>query len=942
MSIFLHRLGGLIGRHRGVVVAVWLLLLVLLGGGASVLGDRYDDSFSIPGTDSQQGQDLLAQRFGQTGTSGQILFTARKGKITDAANAQEVGALVKTTNALPGVSVSNPLTATQPTLNTGSTATLAQVRFSAKVPSDHTLEAVQKAARPSASSGVATSVGGDAYKTTSDPSKVPELLGLLVSFMILVVTFGSLLAAGMPILTSLVGVGVTLTAVILTSSVVTVSSTAPTLAEMLGLAVGIDYALFILSRHRAQLGEGIDLVESMCRALATAGSAVVFAGATVIIALAGLSVAGIPVLTVMGLGAAAAVAVAVCVALTLVPAIALLLGERIRPKAGRARRSRRRRPARRRGGVADAWVRLVTRWPALTVLAVIALLGCAALPATHLELALPDNSTAPTSTPQRQTYDKITAAFGEGYNAPLAVTADVITSSDPKGTVSKLADAIKGVPGVVAVPQETPDAGGDTGLIQVIPRAGQTAPSTAALVHELRARAPSLEKKYGVSDMLVTGSTAVNIDASDRLGGALLPFGSIVIGLSLVLLAIVFRSLTVPLKATLGYLLSVGTALGAVVAVFELGWADGLVPGLSDSPVVSFLPIFVMGVLFGLAMDYEMFLVSAMREHYVSSGDAHDSVRQGFKASSRVVTAAALIMTSVFVAFIPAGTSTIKQIAFGLAVGVFVDAFVVRMTLVPAVLMLLGDRAWWLPSWLATRMPVVDVEGAALHRKIAFADWEAAHGRTTLLARDLVVREGTTPVHVVASPGRVTRVPLAPDSEPREVGQVLAGRRPAWAGEVVVDGLLLPEQRETVVRRTALLELDHVDPVRVPTDSRIRARARLMSLTAKHRKAFVGDASALVEEIGAAVDTGDPRVEAAVADAAMALAAGVDVYVMSGLEQLPEGPRSEAEALATDLARRGRTVIVVGLPTAVPALAGSDGVGTPRALEVPSRRSSNV
>jgi RND superfamily putative drug exporter len=733
-----------------------------------------------------------------------------------------------------------------------------------------------------------------------------------------------------------VGVGVTLTAVILTSSFVTVSSTAPTLAEMLGLAVGIDYALFILSRHRTQLGEGLDPTESMCRALATAGSAVMFAGATVIIALAGLSVAGIPVLTVMGLGAAGAVTVAVCIALTLVPAIALLLGERIRPRTRRPRRRQGRRPARRRAGVADIWVRFVTRFPALTVLAVVAILGSAALPATHLKLALPDNSTAPTSTPQRQTYDKITAAFGEGYNAPLAVTADVITSSDPKGTVSKLADAIKGVPGVVAVPQETPDAGGDTGLIQVIPKAGQTSPATAALVHELRARAPSLEKKYGVSNMLVTGSTAVNIDASDRLGGALLPFGCIVIGLSLVLLAVVFRSLLVPVKATLGYLLSVGTALGAVVAVFELGWADGLVPGLSDGPVVSFLPIFVMGVLFGLAMDYEMFLVSAMREHYVSSGEAHESVRQGFKASARVVTAAALIMTSVFVAFIPAGTSTIKQIALGLAVGVFVDAFVVRMTLVPAVLMLLGDAAWWLPSWLAARMPVVDVEGASLHRKIAFSDWEAAHGETTLLARDLVAREGDTPTHLVALPGKVTRVPLASDVDPRALGQVLAGRRRAFTGEVVVDGLLLPEQREMVVRRTALLELDHVDAVRVPTEDRIRARARLMSLSLPHRHAFADAVSKVLTELAAVVATDDPRVEAAVVDAAMALVAGVDVYVLSGLEHLPAGPRLESEALATDLAGRGHTVIVVEPPTARPALNDADGV--PRALEVSSRR----
>ncbi|HET7304157.1 MAG TPA: MMPL family transporter [Segeticoccus sp.] len=939
MSILLYRLGHVIGRRPGLVVAVWLLLLVALVGGAGTVGDRYDDSFTIPGTDSQQGQDLLAQRFGQTGANGQILFSATQGKITSTANASEVGTLVKTVNAVPGVTISNPLTAAQPMVNKGSTAALAQVSFSAAVPSEHTLAAVQRAATPPASSHVATSVGGDAYKTTSDPSKVPELLGLFVSFLILALTFGSLVAAGMPILTSLVGVGVTLTSVVLLSHAVTVSSTAPTLAEMLGLAVGIDYALFILSRHRSQLAEAVEPVESMARALATAGSAVVFAGATVIIALAGLSVAGIPVLTVMGLGAAAAVTVAVCVALTLVPAIALLLGARLRPRVrrqGRLRwaRTRRERPRRR---VADIWVLTVTRWPALTVLLVVAVLGSAALPARHLELALPDNSTAPASTPQRQTYDKITAAFGEGYNAPLAVTADVITSSDPKGTVSKLADAIKAIPGVVAVPQETPDKGGDTGLVQVIPKAGQTAPSTAALVHELRVRAPALEKKYHVSNMLVTGSTAVNIDASDRLGAALLPFGCIVIGLSLILLMIVFRSIAVPIKATLGYLLSVGTALGAAVAVFQLGWLDRFVPGLSEGPVVSFLPIFVMGVLFGLAMDYEMFLVSAMREHYVHSGDAQEAVRGGFRASSRVVTAAALIMTTVFIAFIPAGTTTVKQIAFGLAVGVLVDAFIVRMTLVPAVLRLLGERAWWLPAPLAARLPVVDVEGAALHRKIAFTDWEAVNGTAAVLARDLLVHDGTAPVELVARPGQVTRVAAAPGASPLELARVLAGRGRACTGEVVVNGLLLPEQREVVVTRAALLEIEPFETAAGSPVSRLRERARLVSSSPSQRRAFMHTASRLAGELTTLVDTRDSRVAAAVMETAMALSCGASVFVLTGLEHLAGDARLGCELLAQQLAHRGETVIVVvgdGVPQAL-----TRAVGAPRVLDASTRSS---
>ena len=901
MSIFLYRLGRTIARHRGLVLGGWMLLLTLLGGAASMLGDHYDDSFSIPGTESQQGQDLLSQRFGLTGTSGQVLFTVKTGVVTDKQPSSEVADIVKAVGKVHGVAMSNPLTSDPPVLNQDKTATLGAVRFDAKVPSDKTLEAVQKAAEPPAGSALATSVGGDAYKTTADPSKVPELLGLLVSFMILVMTFGSLLAAGMPILSSLVGVGTTLTAIIVTSSVVTVSSTAPTLAEMLGLAVGIDYALFILSRHRAQLADGVDVVESMARALATAGSAVVFAGATVIIALAGLSVAGIPVLTVMGLGAAFAVTVAVLVALTLLPAIALLLGERLRPKPRRFRLRRRRATPRTKVGFASRWVRTVTRVPLVTVVAVVALLGLAAVPAFSLDLALPDNSTAPGGTPQRTTYDAVTKTFGVGYNSPLTITANVITSSNPSDTVNQLADAVKAVPGVVAVTQATPNQGGDTALIQAIPTAGQTDPATAALVQRIRDDVPGWEKKYKVSDMMVTGQTAINIDASGRLGQALVPFGAIVIGLSLVLLMIVFRSIAVPLKATLGYLLSVGAALGAVVMVFEWGWADSLFPGISDGPVVSFLPIFVMGVLFGLAMDYEMFLVSAMREHFVASGKAQESVREGFRASSRVVTAAALIMTSVFVAFIPAGTSTIQQIALGLAVGVFVDAFAVRMTLVPAVMAILGRRAWWLPHGLERRLPSVDVEGAALHRRIAFEDWSAEHGQVTMLARGLVVSEGDLAMEIVARPASVTRLEVSAD--PVALGRVLTGHQKATAGELVVDGLLLPEQREEVGERACLVVLD---PAAGGADDLVEDRAALVP--GRHRRQFVRRTHELVAELGTGTD--GPGVHRAVLEVALALASGADVVVLVGADLAP-AEQARLDELATGLGQRGVTVVAI-------------------------------
>jgi len=911
-----------------MVVGLWTVVLFGLVGAATTLGDRFDDSFSIPGTDSQTGQDLLAQRFGLTGANGQILFEATRGKITDKENADAVSALVKAVSKVDGVELSDPLKADPPSVNKDGTAALGGIAFADDVPSDTTLDEVQEAGTPTAGSPVRTWVGGDAYKVTADPSKVPELLGLLVSFLILALTFGALIAAGMPILTSLVGVGITITTITVATHVFTVSSTAPTLAEMLGLAVGIDYSLFILSRHRAQLGEGVEVVESMSRALATAGSAVVFAGATVTIALTGLTVAGIPVLTVMGVGAAFAVVVAVTAALTLLPAIALLLGERLRPRPRKPRRRwfRKRKATSRaepRRGFASVWVHTVIRQPVLTVLAVVVLLGLAAVPALDVRLALPDNSSAPTDTSERQTYDEITRTFGEGYNAPLIVTADIITSSDPKGTVKDLADAIRRIPGVVAVPQETPNQSADTGLVQVIPPGGQTDTATSDLVSELREQAPELEKKYGVSTMLVTGQTAVNIDASDRLGEALLPFGAIVIGLSVILLTIVFRSIAVPVKATLGYLLSVGAALGAVVALFQWGWADGIVPGLSEGPIVSFLPIFLMGVLFGLAMDYEMFLVSAMSEHWVLSGDPREAIVDGFRASSRVVTAAALIMTSVFVAFVPAGTSTIKQIATGLAIGVFVDAFVVRMTLVPAVLRLLDRRAWWLPGFLERALPVVDVEGAALHRKVAFDEFRAARPHTTLRAQGLVATPGSRPVEVTAEAGAVTRVRVAEGDDPVALGRVLAVRRPAAAGELAVDGLLVPEQRELVVRRTMLLELAGPDRGEGSLGDRVRDRVRLHSLVGRGREELATRALATVDQLAAAVAPhgAEGTLAAAVVDAALSLAHGVDVFVLTGHEGLDDEDRRSADLLADELAARGTTVIVVERDALAPATA---------------------
>ena len=433
----------------------------------------------------------------------------------------------------------------------------------------------RRAALQAALPGSEASVGGQAFSGETPGLSISEGMGVLVALVVLFFTLGSLRAAGMPLLTALLGVGLTMALIFGATGVATISSTTPLLALMLGLAVGIDYALFITSRHRDQLRDGMDAEESVARAVATSGSAVVFAGMTVMIALCGLAVAGIPFLTTMGVAAAIGVAIAVLIALTLLPALLGFAGESLRPKprrvrggaaaaAGRRGRASRAgaRPARARGetGLGRRWVRLVTKVPVLTVVLVVAGLGVVSYPALDLRLALPSNGTAAPGTPARTTYDLIAEHYGAGYNGPLVVSATIVGSDDPLGLMDDLADDLRALPGVASVPLATPNEDASAGIVQVIPEGAPDSTETKDLVRAIRDAAPALEAKYDVP-IAVTGFTAVGIDVSDRLGGALLPFGVLVVGLSLVLLAMVFRSVAVPLKATIGFLLSVGRRL---------------------------------------------------------------------------------------------------------------------------------------------------------------------------------------------------------------------------------------------------------------------------------------------------------------------------------------------------------------------------------------------
>ncbi len=735
MSSLLARLGRASYRRRGLVSLVWLVILGAVVGLLVTAGGSFDDRFTIPGSESQEALDRLdAVSPASGGVSAQIVFVAPEGStVADPAVAGAIQQVVAAAAESPQVEgVVSPFDSQAVTPD--QRAALAQVSFD--VPREEleegTLDALQETTAAAEQAGLEVAVGGNAFGSTGVQIGVTEFVGVGVAVLVLVLTFGSLLAAGMNLLTALIGIAVGMGGLLLASNVVTLSSSAPTLALMIGLAVGIDYTLFILSRHRTQLATGMDPEESAARATGTAGSAVVFAGLTVVIALSGLAVVGIPFLTVMGVGAAGTVLVAVLVALTLLPALLGFAGSRLAPKPG-SRAARREladaaaddAPAGSVGTSAGArWTRLITRRPLLTVVLVLAGLLALAIPAPQLQLALPDNSTAAPDSPQRQAYDLVSEYFGPGLNGPLVVLAEGLDPATAQQSAGAMAAAIGGTPtgtpgefegGLddVAYAQPTVLPDGTTALITVIPDSGPQEEATNVLVADLRDLRPDLERQTG-ADIAVTGQTAVAIDVSDRLADALLPFALVVVGLALVLLLLVFRSILVPIKAALGFLLSVAASFGAVVAVFQWGWLGGLFGVEATGPVISFLPVILMAVLFGLAMDYEVFLVSRMREEYVHGASPRDAVVTGARHAARVVVAAALIMFSVFASFVTIDDVIVKAIALGLAVGIVVDAFVVRMTLVPAVLALLGRSAWWLPRWLDRILPDLDVEGARL------------------------------------------------------------------------------------------------------------------------------------------------------------------------------------------------------------------------------------
>ena len=709
MASFLYRLGRFAFRRRWLVVGLWLAILAVAVTGAAALSGPTSDSVRIPGTPSQQAIDLLQERFPQAsagGATARMVFAAPAGqRLTGTATKADIERIVAELRRAPQVAaVTDPFQSGA--VDPAGTIGFAQATY--RVPAEELTDGDRSAltgiADRARESGLGVEVGGDALQPPNEQG-LGEVIGVAVAAVVMVITFGSLVAAGLPLLTALLGIGIGIGVITAATGFIDLSSTTPILALMLGLAVAIDYALFIVSRYREELGEGREPQEAAGRAVGTAGSAVVFAGLTVVIALAALSVVGVPLLTQMGLAAAFTVAIAVVIALTLLPAMLGFAGRRVLGKTSRNQHGTTTRGTR--------WARAITRRPVVALLVAVAALGIVAIPALDLRLGMPDDGNAAPATTQRKAYELLATGFGAGFNGPLTVVVDTPAGA-AKATAEEVARKVTGLPGVTAAATSAVNPAGDTALLTVIPASGPGDDATKDLVQAVR----NLDGTVAGASISVTGLTAINIDVSTKLGDALIPYLAIVVGLAFMLLMLVFRSVLVPIKATLGFLLSVAATFGAVVAVFQWGWAAELLGVERTGPITSFLPIVLIGIVFGLAMDYQVFLVTRMREDHVHGAAPREAVVTGFGHGARVVTAAAIIMTSVFAGFILSPDPIIKSFGFSLAAAVLFDAFVVRMTIVPAVMTLLGRAAWWLPRWLDRLLPDVDVEGEKLRHRL--------------------------------------------------------------------------------------------------------------------------------------------------------------------------------------------------------------------------------
>ncbi|PAF34356.1 hypothetical protein CHH69_16210 [Terribacillus saccharophilus] len=705
MSKFLYSLGKWSALNKKKMISIWVLLLVAIGAIGVILKPTFTESMTIPNTPSEKALDVIGEEFpsGPDRAKIRVIFgdedtlTYETGQriVTDTLNEIKQDKNVE--------SIANPFEGG--TVSEDGSVAYADVTYKQgadDVP-ESSIDHLKDSLKTAQSDGVQTELSGDITLSSLEIGGTSEVIGVIIAFVILAVTFGSLIIAGLPIVTALIGLGVSTSVTLIGTQFFDLASTSLSMAGMIGLAVGIDYALFIFMKYREFLRTGMDRYEAIGRANGTAGSAVVFAGLTVIVALCGLMVVGIPFLSVMGITAAISVLFGVLVSLTLVPAIMSIAGKKMYPKINKKKEQT----------DTNFWGRFVTKNPIKLSVISILVLVIISIPVLHLELGLPDNGMKAEDSPERQAYDLMADGFGEGFNGQLTVVADASNvDGDKAAAFESSVEDLKQLDHVANVSAPIPNENGGFAIIKITPEKGPNDITTKELVKDVR------DLTDNNMEMLVTGSTAVNIDISDRLNEAIPVFAILIVSFAFVLLVVVFRSLLVPLVAVLGFVLTLTATLGLCVWILQDGNMINLFQIPEEGPILAFLPILAIGILFGLAMDYQVFLVSRMREEYMQTKDPTLAIQAGLKHSGPVVTSAALIMIAVFGGAIFAPDATIKGMGIAQAFGVLFDAFLVRLVIVPSVMKLMGNAAWYLPKWLDRIIPNIDIEGHQLTKDI--------------------------------------------------------------------------------------------------------------------------------------------------------------------------------------------------------------------------------
>jgi RND superfamily putative drug exporter len=725
MAGALYKVARFCVRRRFWVLAAWILVAAVLTLVSHRAGDATNDSLTLPGTNSQSATDTLSKSFpNQANGSSPIVLHVANGKLTDAKYASAVNQAAADVAKAPDVaSVVNPLTPQGASALSKDQATGYLSVTTSVDPGSLTVDDAQTiinaAAKPAQAAGIQVETGGQLGQKVSKPStEISELIGLIAAMVILTFVFGTVVAMLLPILNAIVGLAATLAIVQILSHTLTVSTVAPTLATMIGLGIGIDYALFIVTRHFRGLRDGLEVHESIARAVATSGGAVSFAGGTVTIALVSLAVAGIPLVTTMGLTAAIAVVVAVLAALTLLPATLAIVGPHINSLRVRGRHPDRRHQAAPDRGLWARWAAGVANRPVIAGLAALAILIPLAIPLLSLNLGQKDVAALPTSTTARQAYDLISENFGPGVNGPLIVAVSLGSPAQGTGDprLQTLEQDVAKTPGVAAVAPVQVDKTGTTAYFNAIATTGPAEQATADLVNNLRSNAiPAAEKGTNMT-AYVGGSTAANADLASEISSKLLLQILVVIALSFLLLMLAFRTLLIPLQAAVMNVLSIAASYGVLTAMFQWGWLHNLIGLDGPVPIVSYVPLFMFAILFGLSMDYEVFLVSQIGEHHAEGEGNKRSVVSGLVNSAGVITTAATIMVFVFGSFVLNGDPTVKQFGIGLAVAVILDATIVRCLLVPAAMVMTGKANWYLPRWLGRLLPRISIEGEEYFR----------------------------------------------------------------------------------------------------------------------------------------------------------------------------------------------------------------------------------